>query len=285
MRKKAVAIMFAVFVLLTAGYARAEYEVAFSRKAQKSWLEAKKNLPVRLLSILRYRYKDQYGRSYEKSAEQFGNGLVIGKFVITARHVVENSTKEEIADYLRKSKLTFNNLEILGEWYVLEYENSRFGGMDVLRLVFEDEDNDVALLEFLTTSAIPPSLPVKIGNPKKLEDGSFILMGGSPAPLGRHFREGYVSSPAPLYPQLAPPVGHFRKGFYFGINMHVAKGDSGSPVFAITENGSLEWVGIVITLASASADIFTVSRADAILDLVKEKTGIDLRAVQNPSPR
>ena len=98
MQKYVIGILCAVLLLFSIEDVWGQYAVTFSKDAQKSWVRAKKRLPVKLRAVTHYRFKDQSGSVHERTTSQMGDCVVIGKFVVTTQHVLTDSTKEEIAD-------------------------------------------------------------------------------------------------------------------------------------------------------------------------------------------
>jgi len=134
--------------------------------------------------------------------ESLGSGFVLKKdreylYIVTNSHVIE------------KAKLI-----------TVRFSN-RFKSQ--AEVVGKDPKSDIALIRVKITKEIKGIKPVKIGNPKKLKVGYFVISGGSPYNLGLTFTLGIVSA-------LNRNLGISAYENYIQTDAAINPGDSGGPL-------------------------------------------------------
>ena len=117
------------------------------------------------------------------------------------------------------------------------------------------------------------SLVVPVGETRKLDVFSLLVMNGNLLGLGSHPRLGYVSVvDAPQY-----TGSDISEGFYFTAVLPVIYGDSGGFVFALTPCGDFEWVGVMVTIIPGMmfVPVRQILRADEIVKAFKPVVDLD----------
>jgi len=137
--------------------------------------------------------------------ESLGSGFVLKKddkylYIVTNSHVIEKA---------KLITVRFSN----------NYKTEA-------KIVGKDAKSDIALLKVEISKEISGINPVKIGDPKKLKIGYFVISGGSPYNLGLSFTMGIVSA-------LNRNLGISAYENYIQTDAAVNPGDSGGPLFNV----------------------------------------------------
>ena len=134
--------------------------------------------------------------------ESLGSGFVLKKdkkylYIVTNSHVIE------------KAKLI-----------TVRFSN---GFQSKAEIVGKDPKSDIALIKVRVSKEIANVNPVKIGSPKNLKVGYFVISGGSPYNLGLTFTLGIVSA-------LNRNLGISAYENYIQTDAAINPGDSGGPL-------------------------------------------------------
>ncbi|SNZ06588.1 serine protease, S1-C subfamily, contains C-terminal PDZ domain [Persephonella hydrogeniphila] len=137
--------------------------------------------------------------------ESLGSGFVLKKdnkylYIVTNSHVIEKA---------KFITIRFSN----------NYKTEA-------KIVGKDAKSDIALLKVEISKEVSHINPVKIGDPKKLKLGYFVISGGSPYNLGLSFTIGIISA-------LNRNLGISAYENYIQTDAAINPGDSGGPLFNI----------------------------------------------------
>lgn len=184
-------------------------------------------------------------RVFMASSRLEGTAFVIGDYLVALKHT---TVPDLVAFKKEYSALNQSNEEKAGCWqpvskdyYVIDINNS-----DIFYKVekkWELDERDLIFFSLPQEKNFMEPLPVKIGDPKKLEAGDFLAVVGFPKLIPRALmREGRVANDISLS---SGTFGLGNEYIYFMSSLNVIPGDSGSPVFAFKQDGTPELVGIV----------------------------------------
>ncbi|MGD9633439.1 MAG: S1C family serine protease [Pirellulales bacterium] len=154
--------------------------------------------------------------------EEAGSGVIVemagGQYVLTNRHVIRHSSKDEINVHLADGR-------------VLHPER-----------IWEDKETDVAVLGINA----PDLVAVRIGDSDALEIGDFVLAVGSPFGLSQSVTRGIVSAKGRHNLDLGN--GELRWQNFIQTDAAINPGNSGGPLVNLRG----EVVGLNTAIASAS---------------------------------
>ena len=177
------------------------------------------------------------------SARTEGTSFVLGDYLVALKHITvpdELAVKEKYGIFVQ-DVATVGCWQIVGkDFYVIDINNN-----DIFYKVekkWELDERDLIFFSLPREKNFMEALPVKIGDPKKLKAGDFLIIIGFPNLIPRALmREGRVANDVSLLP------GTFGLGddyVYFISSLKIVLGDSGSPVFAFRHDGAPELVGV-----------------------------------------
>lgn len=250
------AILFAIFInfsnYVSAEETKEKYYISDSGKAKLNIVRGIEDHLYRLTTFVQCKaiIPDKEGtpeempRVFMASSRLEGTAFVIGDYLIALKHTTVPDlvlVKKEHGAFKQDSREAGCWQPVSKDFYVIDINNN-----DVFYKVekrWELDERDLIFFSLPQEKNFMEPLPIKIGDPKKLEAGDFLVTIGFPRLIPRALmREGRVANDISLSP------GTFGLGneyIYFMSSLNVIPGDSGSPVFAFRQDGTPELVGIV----------------------------------------
>lgn len=246
--------------------------------------QTQKYAPIRLRQNIPVSYMID-GISQTKTFEAEGGAFVIGRYIITASHMIRPPEYDKVIISLRndlQKEQILTDVKVLADqqWFQLVFGDLQIGGKEALRFVVADEQFHLALLSL--QNDLPDSYAIPLGFFEKLSVGASVFIGGNPFALGTVFRSGEVSSLRIREEQLfLPQAEEMLPNTAFIVHFPVMPGDSGHMVYAMTPCGDPEIVGMAFHTAPGGywGDLRWIISVETIRAFAL-KNGVDLDALQ-----
>jgi len=154
-------------------------------------------------------------------------------YILTNAHVVqippEEKILQEINSFLVKistdSKIQWEKLKSVKQTLTVVFKNDP-QGFQAAGAEFPDEEKDLAILKLKNAETQKKIGAGKLGDPKKIKTGDFLMIIGNPAGFQFFFSAGYISQ-----------IERVNNHLYIYSTAPVWGGNSGSP--ALNENGKI----------------------------------------------
>lgn len=188
--------------------------------------------------------EEETPRVFMASSRLEGTTFVIGDYLVALKHITVPDlviVKKEYGVFKQDNREAGCWQPVSQDFYVIDINND-----DVFYKVekkWELKERDLIFFSLPQEKNFMEPLPIKIGDPRKLEAGDFLITIGFPGLIPRALmREGRVANDVSLSPGT---FGLSNGHIYFMSSLGVIEGDSGSPVFAFRQDGTPELIGIV----------------------------------------